>query len=167
MLSKAGDCWVLQSLLKELLQHPLMKCCLEAFAVMLTKEIISFLSHQWKNTRLGTIWQKHIPVSPCPQITRHPPGTACWLGAGPPCIPEGRYKEDCPFSCSLQEHSDPPGQGRWCILRAVLPLLKEPMDTREPRCHLHFSELEGEARLGFFSGLVSISFCCKTKHPKI
>lgn len=101
LAKQSWDCWVLQSLLKELLQHPLMKCCLEAFAVMLTKEIISSLSHQWKNTRLRTIWQKNAPVSPCPQITWHSWGAPYWLGAGPPCTPEGRYSEDCPFSCSL------------------------------------------------------------------
>lgn len=61
---------------------PLMKCCLEAFTVALTKEMIFFLSHQWLHTRLWTIWQKHTTVSPCPQITWHPPGATCWLGAG-------------------------------------------------------------------------------------
>ena len=42
LLSGAGDDGVLQSLPKELLQCILMKCCLEAFAIALTKEMISF-----------------------------------------------------------------------------------------------------------------------------
>lgn len=42
LLSGAGDDGVLQSLPKELLQFLLMKCCLEAFAIALTKEMISF-----------------------------------------------------------------------------------------------------------------------------
>ena len=42
LLSGAGDDGVLQSLPKELLQCLLMKCCLEAFAIALTKEMISF-----------------------------------------------------------------------------------------------------------------------------
>lgn len=80
---------------------PLMQCCLEAFAVVLAEEMISFLSRQWKNTRLGTIWQKHATPSPRPQITWHLPEAARRLGAGPPCIPEGRYGEHCPFSRPL------------------------------------------------------------------
>ena len=112
LLSGAGDDGVLQSLPKELLQFLLMKCCLEAFAIALTKEMISFFffSHRWKNTRLGPVWQKHATLSPCPQITWHLPGAACWLGLGPPCIPGGKYTE------KLSLFPLPPRQRGWCIL---------------------------------------------------
>ena len=53
LLSGAGDDGVLQSLPKELLQCILMKCCLEAFAIALTKEMISFFFFLISGKTLG------------------------------------------------------------------------------------------------------------------
>lgn len=82
------------------------------------------------------------------------PGAACPLGAGPLGVPEGRYTEDCPFSCPLSEHRDPPGQGL-CNLGVVLPLLKESVDTRVPTARLACSRArKGEADLDLLLALV-------------
>lgn len=96
-----GDRWVLQRLPKELLQHLWRNAASKPLQLLWLKRCSSSSLLSGKNTSLGTTWQKHAIVSPCPQRTWNLSGAAYWLGAGSLRVPEKRYTEDCPLSLLL------------------------------------------------------------------
>ena len=99
----------------------------------------------------------------CYPVTLSPdnlaPARNCLLiGTGPAMHPRGKvHRKTVPFPTP----SRPKGMVYSCV---VFPLLKESAEILEFTSTA--SELEGEAALDLFSGLVSVSFCCGTNCPK-
>lgn len=142
LLSGAGDDGVLQSLPKSSSSSFWWNAVSRSLCNSSPKRWSPFSSHRWKNTRLGTVWQKHA-LSPCPQITWHLPGTH-WLGLGLPCIPGESTQKNCPVSHSLQ------AKGDGFILEWFFHCWRV---NRDPRIHLHCFRARRRSCFGPFQDL--------------
>lgn len=160
LLSGAGDDRVLQSLPKELLQCLLMKCCLEAFATALTKEMISFFFSSVEKHEAG-----NCMAEACYCVTLSPnnlaPARSCLLiGTGPTMHPRGKvHRKNCPFSHSLQAKGDDVFLSGFSIAEGV---------SRDPRINLHCFRAGRRSCFGpFFQDLYQSAFAVEQTTLKL
>lgn len=128
----AGFC----SLPIKLLQHLWWNAASKPLQLCSLKRCASFSSVE-KHQAGDNMAEAHSCVTLSPNNLE--PLRGCLLaGAGALCVPEKRYREDCSFAApSRSTDTHPPGRRWYCILVEVLSLLKESVDTRDPKTGFH------------------------------